>query len=201
MKTNTNLHRIFATVVLAAFNIVSGWAVDWAYINWDENTKTISMSCSTAGATIYYTVDGTTPTTSSYKYTAPFVVNRNLAIRSIAVKGDEVSYVQSRDVSVDSRVQVGTIFYQRVDNTLDNVVEVCSPLTGSYEGDIIIQPSITLANVTYQVTRIGNGAFYNNKNITSVTIPNTVTTIGNQAFYSCDNLTSISLPQSESYFD
>ncbi len=196
MKTNTNLHRIFATVVLAAFNLVSGWAVDWAYINWDENTKTISMSCSTAGATIYYTVDGTTPTTSSYKYTAPFVVNRNLAIRSIAVKGDEVSNVYDKNVSVDSRVQVGTIFYRRVDNTLDNVVEVCSPLTGSYEGDIIIQPSITLANVTYQVTRIGNGAFYNNKNITSVTIPNTVTTIGNQAFYSCDNLTSISLPQS-----
>ena len=196
MKTNTNLHRIIATVVLAVVNIVSSWAVYPAYIDWDSNTKTISMSSSTAGATIYYTVDGTTPTTSSYKYTAPFVVNRNLAIRSIAVKGDEVSSVQSRDVSVDSRVQVGTIFYRRVDNTLDNVVEVCSPLTGSYEGDIIIQPSITLANVTYQVTRIGNGAFYNNKNITSVTIPTSVTTIGSEAFYSCNQLTSMSLPQS-----
>lgn len=196
MKTNTNLHRIIATVVLAAFNIVSGWAVDWAYINWDENTKTISMSCSTAGATIYYTVDGTTPTTSSYKYTAPFVVNRNLAIRSIAVKGDEVSNVQSRDVSVDSRVQVGTIFYRRVDNTLDNVVEVCSPLTGRYEGEIDIPASIKLANVTYQVTRIGNSAFYDNDYITEVTIPNSVVSIGNHAFYNCDKLTSMTLPAS-----
>ena len=196
MKTNTNLHRIIATVVLAAFNIVSGWAVYPAYIDWDSNTKTISMSCSTAGATIYYTVDGTTPTTNSYKYTAPFVVNRNLAIRSIAVKGDEVSSVQSRDVSVDSRVQVGTIFYRRVDNTLDNVVEVCSPLTGRYEGEIDIPASIKLANVTYQVTRIGNSAFYDNDYITSVTIPTSVTTIGNYAFYDCDRLTSISLPQS-----
>lgn len=196
MKTNTNLHRIFATVVLAVVNIVSSWAVYPAYIDWDSNTKTISMSSSTAGATIYYTVDGTTPTTSSYKYTAPFVVNRNLAIRSIAVKGDEVSSVQSRDVSVDSRVQVGTIFYRRVDNTLDNVVEVCSPLTGRYEGEIDIPASIKLANVTYQVTRIGNSAFYDNDYITEVTIPNSVVSIGNHAFYSCDNLTSISLPQS-----
>lgn len=196
MKTNTNLHRIIATVVLAVVNIVSSWAVYPAYIDWDSNTKTISMSSSTAGATIYYTVDGTTPTTSSYKYTAPFVVNRNLAIRSIAVKGDEVSSVQSRDVSVDSRVQVGTIFYRRVDNTLDNVVEVCSPLTGRYEGEIDIPASIKLANVTYQVTRIGNSAFYDNDYITEVTIPNSVVSIGNHAFYSCDNLTSISLPQS-----
>ena len=196
MKTNTNLHRIIATVVLAVVNIVSSWAVYPAYIDWDSNTKTISMSSSTAGATIYYTVDGTTPTTSSYKYTAPFVVNRNLAIRSIAVKGDEVSYVQSRDVSVDSRVQVGTIFYRRVDNTLDNVVEVCSPLTGRYEGEIDIPASIKLANVTYQVTRIGNSAFYDNDYITSVTIPTSVTTIGSEAFYSCNQLTSMSLPQS-----
>ena len=196
MKTNTNLHRIIATVVLAVVNIVSSWAVYPAYIDWDSNTKTISMSSSTAGATIYYTVDGTTPTTSSYKYTAPFVVNRNLAIRSIAVKGDEVSSVQSRDVSVDSRVQVGTIFYRKVDNTLDNVVEVCRPLTGRYEGEIDIPASIKLANVTYQVTRIGNSAFYDNDYITSVTIPTSVTTIGSEAFYSCNQLTSMSLPQS-----
>lgn len=196
MKTNTNLHRIIATVVLAAFNLVSGWSVDWAYIDWDEDTKTISMSCGTEGATIYYTVDGTTPTTSSYKYTAPFVVNRNLAIRSIAVKGDEVSSVQSRNVSVDSRVQVGTIFYRRVDNTFDNVVEVCSPLTGRYEGEIDIPATIKLANVTYQVIRIGNSAFYDNNYITKVTIPNSIVSIGNYAFYSCDKLTSMTLPAS-----
>ena len=196
MKTNTNLHRIIATVVLMVVSTVAGWAIYYPSIYWDENTKTITMAHDDAGATIYYTVDGTTPTTSSYKYTAPFVVNRNLAIRSIAVKGDEVSYVQSRDVSVDSRVQVGTIFYRRVDNTLDNVVEVCSPLTGRYEGEIDIPASIKLANVTYQVTRIGNSAFYDNDYITEVTIPNSVVSIGNHAFYSCDNLTSISLPQS-----
>ena len=196
MKTNTNLHRIFATVVLMVVSTVAGWAIYYPSIYWDSNTKTITMTHSDAGATIYYTVDGTTPTKNSYLYTAPFTVNRNLDIRAIAVKDDDVSSVNSYDVDVDSRAQVGTLFYRKVDNTLDNVVEVCSPLTGRYEGEIDIPASIKLANVTYQVTRIGNSAFYDNDYITEVTIPNSVVSIGNHAFYSCDNLTSISLPQS-----
>ena len=196
MKTNTNLHRIIATVVLMVVSTVAGWAIYYPSIYWDSNTKTITMTHSDAGATIYYTVDGTTPTKNSYLYTAPFTVNRNLDIRAIAVKDDDVSSVNSYDVDVDSRAQVGTLFYRKVDNTLDNVVEVCSPLTGRYEGEIDIPASIKLANVTYQVTRIGNSAFYDNDYITEVTIPNSVVSIGNHAFYSCDNLTSISLPQS-----
>ena len=196
MKTNTNLHRIIATVVLMVVSTVAGWAIYYPSIYWDENTKTITMAHDDAGATIYYTVDGTTPTTSSYQYTAPFTVNRNLDIRAIAVKDDDVSSANSYDVDVDSRSQVGYFCYRRVDNTLDNVVEVCSPLTGRYEGDVVIPSSIKLANVTYQVARIGNGAFYDNDYITSITIPNSVTTIGNYAFYDCDRLTSMSLPLS-----
>ena len=197
MKTITNLNRFLATVVLTVVSTVAGWAyVYQPSINWDENTKTVTMTHDDAGVTIYYTVDGTTPTKNSYLYTAPFVVNRNLDIRAIAVKGDEVSSVRAWDVDVDSRSQIGGICYRRIDNTFDNVVEVCSPMSGRYEGDITIQPSITLANVTYQVTRIGNSAFNDNNYITSVTIPNSVTTIGNWAFYECDRLTSISLPQS-----
>lgn len=196
MKTNTNLHRIIATVVLMVVSTVAGWAIYYPSIYWDENTKTITMAHDDAGATIYYTVDGTTPTTSSYQYTAPFTVNRNLDIRAIAVKDDDVSSANSYDVDVDSRSQVGDLFYKKVDNTLDAVVEVCSPLTGRYEGDIVIPSSIKLANVTYQVARIGNGAFYNNDYITSVTIPTSVTTIGDHAFYNCEKITSISLPES-----
>lgn len=196
MKTNTNLHRIIATVVLMVVSTVAGWAIYYPSIYWDSNTKTITMTHSDAGATIYYTVDGTTPTKNSYLYTAPFTVNRNLDIRAIAVKDDDVSSANSYDVDVDSRFLYGELYYRRVDNTLDNVVEVCSPLTGRYEGEIDIPASIKLANVTYQVTRIGNSAFYNNDYITSITIPNSVTTIGNYAFYDCDRLTSMSLPLS-----
>ena len=46
------------------------------------------------------------------------------------------------------------------------------------------------------VTSIGNGVFYNRKNLTSVTIPDSVTSIGNNAFESCKNLTSVTIGNS-----
>ena len=48
----------------------------------------------------------------------------------------------------------------------------------------------------YQVTSIGDGAFYQCSGLTSVTIPNSVTSIGRSAFESCSGLTSITIPNS-----
>ena len=48
----------------------------------------------------------------------------------------------------------------------------------------------------YQVTTIGQDAFYSCSGLTSVTIPNSVTTIGQDAFNRCSGLTSITIPNS-----
>ena len=44
----------------------------------------VTLSDATSGATIYYTIDGTTPTTSSRQYIAPFLVASNLTLNAIA---------------------------------------------------------------------------------------------------------------------
>ena len=48
--------------------------------------NTITITTSTEGATIYYTIDGTTPTSESTVYSAPFTTTENGTIKAIAIK-------------------------------------------------------------------------------------------------------------------
>jgi hypothetical protein len=64
--------------------------------------QTVSISDATAGATIYYTTNGSTPTTSSTKYTAAIKVSTTETIKAIAVaKGDANSAVASATYAIE----------------------------------------------------------------------------------------------------
>lgn len=63
-----------------------------------------------------------------------------------------------------------------------------------YEGDIVIPSKVTIEDIDYSVTRIGEWAFKNCDNLTSVTIPKGVTSIGQSAFGSC-SINSLELPE------
>ena len=54
------------------------------------------MSCSTAGATIHYTVDGSVPTSASTQYTEALTLSDTATVKAIAVKGTDTSTVSSR---------------------------------------------------------------------------------------------------------
>lgn len=90
--------------------------------------QTVSMSAQN-GATIYYTIDGTTPTVNSTVYTEPFVVNATTTVKAIAVDGEDVSNVTTADYTVTLPIEVANIAaFKAVDNT-SNIYKITGDVT------------------------------------------------------------------------
>jgi surface protein len=64
----------------------------------------ITITCETSDATVYYTIDGTVPTSESMVYTKPFTVSENCTIRAFAVKE---GYVDSQIAMLEVVLNVG----------------------------------------------------------------------------------------------
>ena len=72
-------------------------------------STTASIDCETDGATIYYTLDGTDPTSSSTEYTAPFTINSTTTIKAIAIKGSDESEIASKTATKNLAVPTVTV--------------------------------------------------------------------------------------------
>ena len=80
-----------STVVTPSFSVAEG-AV--------EKGTSLTLSTTTEGADIYYTTDGTTPTSSSNKYTGAITINSAVTIKAIAIKGSASSVVSSASYTI-----------------------------------------------------------------------------------------------------
>lgn len=90
--------------------------------------QTVSISAQN-GATIYYTLDGTTPTENSTVYTEPFVVNATTTVKAIAVDGEDVSNVTTAVYTVTLPIEVANIAaFKAVDNTT-NIYKITGDVT------------------------------------------------------------------------
>lgn len=66
-----------------------------------EDAQTVALTTATEGASIYYTLDGTSPSTTSTLYTAPFAIEETTTVKAIAIKeGMANSVVSSATYSI-----------------------------------------------------------------------------------------------------
>jgi len=103
-----------------------------------STAQTVTISANTVGATIYYTTNGTTPTTSSTKYTAPITVSSTETIQAIAVA---TGYANSATASAAYTLMVAT--------------PVFSPAGGAYSGPGTARISDTTPGATIYYTTNG----------------------------------------------
>ena len=90
-------------------------------------------------------------------------------------------------------VEIEGIYYNL---TADTKVAVVTSNPQRYKGDVTIPSSVEYEGIKYNVTTIGDFAFYVCKDLHSVSIPNSVTAIGDHGFWGCSSLTSVMIPNS-----
>ena len=89
-------YTIKGTVATPAFSVASGEV---------DSGTTVTITCSTEGAKIYYTTDGSEPTASSTEYTAAISVTEAVTLKAIAVKsGMNNSAVASASYTIKGTV-------------------------------------------------------------------------------------------------
>jgi Bacterial Ig-like domain (group 3)/Chitobiase/beta-hexosaminidase C-terminal domain len=106
-----------------------------------SSAQSVSISDTTSGATIYYTTNGSTPTTSSTQYTGPITVSATEALEAIAVAtGDTNSAVASATYTITPTVSTPTF----------------SPAAGSYTSSQSVSISDATSGATIYYTTNGS---------------------------------------------
>lgn len=89
---------------------------------------TVTLSAAN-GASIYYTLDGTEPTSASTLYTAPFTITETSTLKAIAISGDNSSSVVTRTITI---LNMTPIFFEDFESDGLNQMTVTN-VSGTYE--------------------------------------------------------------------
>jgi hypothetical protein len=82
----------------------------------------VTLTDATSGATIYYTLNGDTPTSSSTKYTGPFTVSTTTTVKAIAEKtGNANSQIDAATYDIEVEKQAATPVFSPKAGTYNSV--------------------------------------------------------------------------------
>lgn len=126
-------------------------------------TQSVTIACATSGATIYYTTDGTTPTTSSTQYTGALSITTTTTVKAIATA---TGYTQSG---------VGTATYTI--STPRAATPTFSPSPGTYTSNQSVTLSDATSGATIYYTTDGSTPTTSSTQYTAAISVTTTTTI------------------------
>ena len=156
-----SINVVQSTVAAPSFSLPSG-----SY----TSSQVVSISSSTAGAKIYYTVDGTVPTESSLLYTGPIAVSKTMVLSAMAAaSGCTQSGVVSASYTIStakgSQIPLYAIVQQQID-LLPNWRVKHDPATpGTATGSMTLVSDPTLTGQTEKYTTTftnAGGILYSN---------------------------------------
>ncbi len=97
-----------------------------------SSTLSVSIADTTAGAAIYYTTDGSTPTTGSQLYSAPFSISASTTVKAIATASGFSQSAQGSASYTYSPVASGPVSDEFTGTSLNTAVwRVATPVGGS----------------------------------------------------------------------
>ena len=123
----------------------------------------VSISCATEGASIYYTLDGSTPNNSKTLYQQAFTISETTTLKAIAIKGADQSAVAEATFTIESMPEVANIAAFLATNTTGaaktDIYRIACPVTVMYQFDRYLY--ITDGNTSMQVYGSLNNAYSN----------------------------------------
>ena len=143
------------------------------------NFVTLELTTETEGASIYYSTDGTVPTTETgMLYTEPFTLTKTAQVIAVAVKDGFVT-----SAPAEGAFSVGG-------EDVQDALEIKDGVLVKYHG---IRKMLTVPEAigSERITAIGAEAFAENHYLTQVILPESVTVIGERAFANCPKLTHV----------
>ncbi|WP_298461414.1 chitobiase/beta-hexosaminidase C-terminal domain-containing protein [uncultured Cellulomonas sp.] len=96
-----------------------------------SGSKTVTITSATQGAEIFYTLDGSTPTTDSTAYTGPFALTQSATIKAVAAVGDDVSDVTTAQLTIDQWAATATLFKTEGETVVDDVKVIWDAVEGA----------------------------------------------------------------------
>ncbi len=143
-------------------------------------SQTVSLSDTTAGATIYYTTDGSTPTTASAEYSTPILVGKTTTLKAIATAPNfTLSPVTSALYTIQPVAPIPVLSVPTGTYTSGQAVAISDSLAGiniyyTLDGSLPTNASTVYSgpiavNTNETLTAMAGGANYTNSGTVSAT--------------------------------